>query len=100
MRRSASLQLAATAESNDAPNNRVEKLRSLGVEEFSGPDKVMAPTNIRKEAPEDLYIRALSSERSAEALSKTSALLLLLNFSRPQTSRCSRSRRLQTAWHE
>jgi len=35
-------QLASTAESNDAPNDLVEKLRGFGSEEFSGPDKVMA----------------------------------------------------------
>jgi hypothetical protein len=35
-------QLASTAEGNDAANDLVEKLRSLGDEEFSGPDKVMA----------------------------------------------------------
>ena len=35
-------ELASTAESNDAPNDLVEKLRSLGEEDFSGPDKVMA----------------------------------------------------------
>lgn len=34
--------LASTAEGNDAPSDLVEKLRSLGNEEFSGPDKVMA----------------------------------------------------------
>ncbi len=86
MRRSASLQLSATTESNDAPDGLVEKLRSLGDEDFSGPDQNMAPSNIRKEAPEDLYIRALSSERSAEVLLSASALLLLPNLSRPQTS--------------
>jgi hypothetical protein len=35
-------ELASTAKGNDAPNDLVEKLRSLGDEEFSGPDKVMA----------------------------------------------------------
>ncbi len=34
--------LASTAEGNDAPGDLVEKLRSLGGEEFSGPDQVMA----------------------------------------------------------
>ncbi len=35
-------ELASTARSNNAPGDMVEKLRSLGDEEFSGPDKVMA----------------------------------------------------------
>jgi hypothetical protein len=35
-------QLAQTAQGNDAPDDLVDKLRSLGNEEFSGPDKVMA----------------------------------------------------------
>lgn len=35
-------ELASAAESNGAPGDLVEKLRSLGDEEFSGPDKVMA----------------------------------------------------------
>jgi hypothetical protein len=35
-------ELASLAESNNAPEELVEKLRSLGNEEFSGPDKVMA----------------------------------------------------------
>ncbi len=35
-------ELASTAESNDAPGELVEKLRSLGDEDFSGPDQVMA----------------------------------------------------------
>jgi hypothetical protein len=34
--------LASLAESNNAPDELVEELRSLGNEEFSGPDKVMA----------------------------------------------------------
>ncbi len=34
-------ELASTAQSNDAPGDLVDKLRSLGGEEFSGPDKVM-----------------------------------------------------------
>ncbi len=34
--------LASTAESNDAPGELVERLRSLGDEDFSGPDQVMA----------------------------------------------------------
>ncbi len=35
-------ELASTAEGNDAPRELVEKLRTFGSEEFSGPDKVMA----------------------------------------------------------
>ncbi len=35
-------ELASTAESNDAPNDLIEKLQNLGDEEFSGPDQVMA----------------------------------------------------------
>jgi hypothetical protein len=35
-------ELASLAESNDAPGDLVEELRSLGDETFSGPDKVMA----------------------------------------------------------
>jgi hypothetical protein len=35
-------ELASTAEKNNAPKELVEKLRSFGDEEFSGPDKVMA----------------------------------------------------------
>ena len=35
-------ELASTAESNDAPDDLIERLRSLGDEEFSGPDLVMA----------------------------------------------------------
>jgi len=34
--------LASLAESNNAPGELVEKLRSLGDETFSGPNKVMA----------------------------------------------------------
>jgi hypothetical protein len=35
-------ELASTAESNDALGELVEQLRSLGDEDFSGPDQVMA----------------------------------------------------------
>jgi hypothetical protein len=35
-------ELASTAQSNKAPKELVEKLRSFGEETFSGPDKVMA----------------------------------------------------------
>ena len=35
-------ELASTAESNGAPGDLVEQLRSLGDEDFSGPDQVMA----------------------------------------------------------
>jgi hypothetical protein len=35
-------QLASTAESKDAPKDLIERLRNLGDEELSGPDKVMA----------------------------------------------------------
>lgn len=35
-------ELASTAQSNDAPGDLVEKFQSLGDEEFSGPDQVMA----------------------------------------------------------
>ncbi len=35
-------ELASTAESNDAPDDLIEQLRSLGDENFSGPDQVMA----------------------------------------------------------
>jgi hypothetical protein len=35
-------ELASTAESNDAPGDLVEQLRSLGDDDFSGPDQVMA----------------------------------------------------------
>jgi hypothetical protein len=35
-------ELASTAQSNNAPKELVEKLRSFGEETFSGPDKVMA----------------------------------------------------------
>ncbi len=35
-------ELASTAKSNDAPDDLIEQLRSLGDENFSGPDQVMA----------------------------------------------------------
>ena len=35
-------ELARTAEGNDAPDNLIEQLESLGDEKFSGPDQVMA----------------------------------------------------------
>jgi hypothetical protein len=35
-------ELASLAERNNAPDELVEQLRSLGDTEFSGPDKVMA----------------------------------------------------------
>ena len=35
-------ELASVAESNNAPDELVEELRSLGDTELSGPDKVMA----------------------------------------------------------
>jgi hypothetical protein len=35
-------ELARTAEGNDAPDNLIEQLESLGDENFSGPDEVMA----------------------------------------------------------
>lgn len=49
-------ELASVAESNNASNELIEKLRSLGDTEFSGPDKVMAALNGAREdlrVPED-----------------------------------------------